>query len=267
MHGIGTRGQLRQTFDRVAQLYDQMRPSYPAAVFDDVLALSGVNADSRLLEIGCGTGHATQEFAARGLAIDCVELGENMAGLARTRLARFPRVRIEIADFDRWATDARYDLAYSATAYHWLDPATREQNIATWLRPSGWLAFWRNRHIRNGSSDEFVDAVQEIYAAEAPQLVRERGGLPGPGEVLEREREGLSTQLFEEPVYRVYFWSLRSSANEYARMLATHSDHQLLEECARQRLLDGIEELIGKRFGGAVVKDYATVLQMARRKT
>ena len=34
-------------------------------------------------------------------------------------------------------------------------------------------------------------------------------------------------------------------------------------ERARQRLLDRIEELIGKEYGGAAVKDYATVLQMA----
>lgn len=267
MHGIGTRDQLRQTFDRVAQLYDQMRPSYPAAVFDDVIALSGVNADSQVLEIGCGTGHATQEFAERGLAIDCVELGENMADLARTRLARFPRVRIQIADFDRCATDSRYDLAYSAAAYHWLDPASREQKISTLLRPSGWLAFWRNRHIRNGSSDDFVSAMQEIYAAAAPQLVNERGGLPGPSEVLELEREQLSPRFFEEPVYRVHFWSLRASASDYVRMLATHSDHQLLEERVRQRLFDRIETLIATRYGGSVVKDYATVLQMARSKS
>lgn len=265
-HGLGTREQLRRTFDGVAALYDQARPSYPAAVFSDVIALSGVNANARALEIGCGTGHATQEFAVRGLTIDCVELGENMAALARERLAGFPRVRIEVADFDKWATGLHYDLVYSATAYHWLDPATRQQNIARVLRPSGWLAFWRNRHIRNGSSDGFVEETQKIYASEAPELVTERAGLPGPREILDREREELSPQLFEEPVYRVYFWSVRSSASEYVRMLATHSDHQLLETAARQRLLDRIENLIETRYGGSVVKDYATVLQMARRR-
>lgn len=266
-HGIGTRDQLRRTFDRVAQLYDQMRPSYPAAVFEDVVALSGVDCGSRLLEIGCGTGHATQPFAARGLAIDCVELGENMAALARERLAGFPRIRIEVADFDHWSTEVRYHLAYSATAYHWLDPTTREANISALLRPSGWLAFWRNRHIRNGSSDAFLLETQEIYAAEAPELARERAQLPGPDEVLDREREEFSPQFFCQPVYRVYYWSLRATASEYVRMLATHSDHQLLADAARQRLLERIESLIATRYGGSVVKDYATVLQMARRKS
>ncbi|HXR10695.1 MAG TPA: hypothetical protein VN770_00235 [Gaiellaceae bacterium] len=40
---------LRSTFDRVAELYDRARPSYPAALIDDVAALG-----PRILEIGPG---------------------------------------------------------------------------------------------------------------------------------------------------------------------------------------------------------------------
>lgn len=265
-HGIGTREELRETFNRVAQLYDEMRPSYPKAVFDDVILLSGVNANSRILEIGCGTGHATQEFAVHGLAVDCVELGENMAAIARERLAPFPRVRIEVADFDEWSTDVRYDLAYSATAYHWLNPATRQQNIAEVLSAAGWFAFWRNRHIRNGSCDAFLDEAERIYAEDAPALMKYRAQLPGAHEIVEREREEFAPQFFENPVYRAYFWSTQLTASEYVGMLATHSDHQLLDESARQRLLGRLEQLIETRYGGSVVKDYATVVQMARRK-
>jgi 16S rRNA A1518/A1519 N6-dimethyltransferase RsmA/KsgA/DIM1 with predicted DNA glycosylase/AP lyase activity len=99
-HTIGTRDRLRGTFDRVAQQYDQNRPAYPSAVFDDVVRISGVATDSHLLDIGCGTGHATAAFAARGYRIDAIELGENMADLARQRLAEYPRVAIVVADFD-----------------------------------------------------------------------------------------------------------------------------------------------------------------------
>lgn len=265
-HGIGTQEELRRTFNGIAQLYDQMRPSYPAAVFDDVLAISGAGPSSRALEIGCGTGHATQEFAARGFTIHCIELGENMAAIARERLAAFTGVQIEVGDFDLWIASARYDLIYSATAYHWLDPATREQRIASALEPRGWLAFWRNRHIRNGSSDDFLDEAAEIYAAEAAELAGERGHLMGPDEIVAAEREPLSRELFDEPVIRVYFWSRRYSAEDYVRLLATHSDHQLLPEEARGRLLRRLKSLIETRYGGSVVKDHATVLQMARKR-
>jgi trans-aconitate methyltransferase len=263
-HSIGTREQLRKTFDSIAQTYDENRPSYPTEIVDDVVAISGVTADSRLLEIGCGTGHATQVFASRGLQVHGLDLGENMAALARRRLAQFPRVTIEVVDFEHWSTTSRYDLIYAATAFHWLDPATRQQKIASLLRPCGWLAVWRNRHIRNGSSDNFLDAAQTIYSSIAPELALERGQLPGPDEIVAIEKEEFDPTLFDEPVTRIHYWSRSYNAAQYVDLLNTHSDHQLLPSERRQQLFDRLSTLIHTEYGGSVIKDYATVLQMVR---
>ena len=255
----------RETFDQVAGLYDEMRPSYPAQVFDDVISVSKVDSDSALLEIGCGTGHATLGFAARGLRIHAVELGANMAAVAQQKLAEFPRVSIEVADFDHWSASGLYHLAYSASAYHWLNPATRELRIASMLQPQGWLAIWRNRHVRNGSSDDFIDAAQEIYIRYAPALVKKRIGLPRPHEVAETEKEHFTSGLFEELPSRVYLWHKTYTAAEYVQMLDTHSDHRLLSARHRQRLFDGLTNLIDTEYSGSVTKDYSTLLQMAHK--
>ena len=264
IHAIGTREQLRVTFDRVAESYDRNRPSYPAELFNDVIRISGVNADSRLLEIGCGTGHATEAFAARGLRIHAIELGENMAALARHRLAAFPRVTVEIADFDSWTTPARFGLIYAATAWHWLNPTTREQKISSLLHPSGWLAIWRNQHIRNGSSDAFLDAAQPIYARVAPELVHERGRLPSAENIVTSVPYGLTANYFAEQEPRVYLWSRAYPSSGYVSMLDTHSDHQLLPADRRAQLFGELAALIDSRFGGSVTKDYATILQIAQ---
>lgn len=46
----------RTSFERQAELYDAARPSYPAALVEDVVARC---APARMLEIGAGTGQAT----------------------------------------------------------------------------------------------------------------------------------------------------------------------------------------------------------------
>jgi trans-aconitate methyltransferase len=265
LHPIGTRAQLRETFDQVAEVFDAMRPSYPEAVFDDVVQISGVNSDSRLLEIGCGTGHATQCFASRGPSIHALELGENMAAVARQRVAAFPNVTVEVGDFDTWTTDQRFQLVYAAAAYHWLNPDTREDRIASILNPSGWLAIWRNRHIRNGSCDDFLDELEVIYREEAPQLTKRRALLPTVDEVPEKERDELTTTRFAKPMMRSYVWSRPYNASDYVKMLSTHSDHQLLPANCRARLFDRIVVLIETHYGGTVTKDYATLLQMTRK--
>src|SRR6187549_3838365 len=83
-------GRLRVTFDEDAERYDRARPGYPTAVFDDLLALAGLGPGARVLEIGCGTGQATVPLAERGCEVVAVELGAQMAAVARSNLARFP---------------------------------------------------------------------------------------------------------------------------------------------------------------------------------
>jgi trans-aconitate methyltransferase len=244
-----------------------MRPGYPDAVYDDVLAIAAVGPSSRLFEIGCGTGHATRVFAARGLSIDCVELGENMAARARTNLAAFPRVSITIADFDRWSTNQLYDLAFSATAYHWLHPATRIERIAALLRPAAWIAVWRNHQARaTGASEEFLKPLRAIYSREAPSLAAKFAAIPRPDEIPQPEpRQWIDSGLFHDVHSRVYLWRRDYTAADYVRMLSTHSDHRMLPPAQRDRLLGQVEQLIVRSFGGSVVREHATLLHMARK--
>jgi trans-aconitate methyltransferase len=274
----GARLNARQTFDTVADLYADTRPGYPAALFDDVIEKAGLAARVEaqtdtttsnappLLEIGCGTGQATLDFALRGLSVDCVELGANLAAQARRQLAAFPRVRVHTADFETWTTERRYRLVYSATAYHWLNPATRQQQIATLLKPGGWLAIWHSYPVRGAAGHAFAEASQAIYTSSAPALAARFRGLPEPSAIPCPERDQLATLgIFSELESRTYCWQQRSTAEEFVRRTATYSDHQLLAPTERTALLEGLARLIDEQFGGSVVTDHVTVLHMARK--
>jgi 16S rRNA A1518/A1519 N6-dimethyltransferase RsmA/KsgA/DIM1 with predicted DNA glycosylase/AP lyase activity len=65
-----SREKLRQTFGEDAELYDRVRPTYPAQLYDD---LSKHLVDSRrVLEIGPGTGQATGPMVERGWDVTAV---------------------------------------------------------------------------------------------------------------------------------------------------------------------------------------------------
>ncbi|MCP4423480.1 MAG: SAM-dependent methyltransferase, partial [Chloroflexi bacterium] len=72
----------RVLFDEAAELYDEVRPSYPEALVEDVVALSGIGKNGRILEVGPGPGTATLPFAQRGYRMLAIELGEHLAALA-----------------------------------------------------------------------------------------------------------------------------------------------------------------------------------------
>src|SRR5687768_7131490 len=109
---------LRAIFDEDAERYDRARPGYPAAVFEDLMRLARVGPGSRVLEIGCGTGQATVPLAERGCRIVAVELGAQLAAVARRKLARFPAVDVITAAFEEWPLPPEpFDLVVSATAF------------------------------------------------------------------------------------------------------------------------------------------------------
>ena len=257
----------RASFNDVAVLYDEWRPGYPDAVYDDVIAQAALKPGASLLEIGSGTGHATLPFARRGLAIDCIELGEPMAAIARRNLAGFSGVTITVADFDRWTTEQRYELVFSASAYHWLNRETRVQRIAALLHPAGWLAVWRNHHVRSSKeSQRFNGRVQQIYRRTSPSFAAGTRGILTVDQIPRPEPdEWLASGLFADVLSRVYLWQKTYSSVEYVQMLNTHSDHRMLPEAERIALFAGISRLIDQEFNGSVTPEQATLLHMARK--
>jgi SAM-dependent methyltransferase len=139
---------LRETFDEDAERYDRARPGYPAELFDDLAALTGLGAGDRVLEIGPGTGQATVSLAPRGYRIVAVELGAHLADVARRNVAAFPDVEVVNAPFESWPLPAApFRAVFAATAFHWIDPDVRLTKAAQALAPDGALAVVTTSHV------------------------------------------------------------------------------------------------------------------------
>ena len=71
-----------------------MRPGYPPAIIDAIIALAALPPEGKMLEIGCGTGQITLPFALRGYTILALEPGDALAALAMQKCRPYPRVEI-----------------------------------------------------------------------------------------------------------------------------------------------------------------------------
>lgn len=263
------RNRLRTIFDEAALLYDEVRPGYPEELFDDIVSLSGIPFEGRILEIGCGTGQATVPFARRGYRILCIELGENLAALTRRNLRMYPQTEVRTGDFEKWPLqESAFDLAISATAFHWLDKAIAYPKVAAALVPGGAISLFWNVHVHSDASEDFFENVQRIYEREAPEIVgpEDYKGPPRPDEVADRTGEIQDTGLFGEVITRSYQWDVTYDAEGYLRVLNTYSGHRSLPTDTRGRLFRGIADLIDSEYGGRIVKGYLTTLYVAPRK-
>jgi SAM-dependent methyltransferase len=251
---------LRAGFDRVAPLYDRIRPAYPPELFDDLAELAGIGPGSRVLEIGCGTGQATAELARRGYDVLAVELGARLAAVAAARLAG-TSVRIEVADFDRWDTTERgFDVVFAATAFHWLDPATKFDRTAALLRPGGVLATVTTDHIAGGTEGFFRDA-QVCYKRYDPNTPPHLTTQPAANIPFDRELG----HRYGPPVFRRHEWDVDYRTSEYLDLLRTFSGTLALPLLTRDGFLRDIGALIDGRYHGRITKRSMAELRVAHR--
>ncbi|MEV7621716.1 class I SAM-dependent methyltransferase [Actinoplanes sp. NPDC089786] len=254
---------LRETFNEDAERYDRARPRYPAQMFDDLAAV-GVAPGARVLEIGCGTGQATVPLAERGYRIVAVELGPDMAAVARRNLAGSDSVEVVTAAFEEWPLPAEpFDLVFSATAFHWIDPAVRVSKSADALRPGGLLATVGTHHIAGGTwTEAFFVEIQKLYERfdpSTPPALR----LEGAQDIPEDDRELTSSERFGPASFYRYEWELPYSTADYLDLLLTYSGHRALPAAQQSALLNSIARLIDVNYGGQVVKRYLTELRLA----
>ena len=255
----------QSSFDDVAELYDAIRPRYPEALFGALVSAARLQPDSRLLEIAPGTGQATLPLARRGFHITAVELGSNMARIARENLKDYPRVEIIQSSFEDVDLPlGGFDLAYAASALHWIAPEFRFAKPHAYLKKTGHLAIIRRNKVSDEEGDLFATAAQSIY--ERYKWDSTRSKALAPRRRAEVAPPPLDQTLFELSCFKTFPMVTRYSAAEYASLLNTISATILMPDAERASFLADIRQLIDERFNGEVVQHYAMSLLVAGKK-
>jgi SAM-dependent methyltransferase len=197
-------------FEELVDDYDAARPSYPAALYDELPL-----ADADVLELGAGTGIASVELDARAGSLVVTDLGPRMLARGLTKHDS-PGVvaRAEVLPF----LGETFDLVCGAQMWHWTDPPAAEE-AARVLRPGGRLALWWNEVTADGLW--WFDAQQDRIEAGNPAYSR------GYRQVDYRAR---LAPLFEGPPPVEIPWERTLSLELYERWLRSKSYVQRLPD-------------------------------------
>lgn len=252
----------RITFEQVADLYEEVRSDYPQELVEDVLSLSGIAPDGRILEIGCGPGNATVSFARRGYTILGIELGERLAAMAARNCRAYPGVQILSVAFEDWELEeSAFDLAIAADAFHWISPEVGYPRVARALKDSGSAAFFWRVPVDPGT--DWSRAIDAVYQETAPEFVNPDRRFTAEWVV------GIVTANFEASgcfgavAHKQYTWSETLTGEQYVKGLRTFSMHQGMDEGKRDALYARILDVID-RYGGQVAQPQSVVLFNAR---
>jgi SAM-dependent methyltransferase len=252
----------RDTFDAVADLYGEVRPGYPAALYDDLWSLAGLGRDAVVLEVGCGAGQATGDLAARARRVTALDPGPNLIAQARARVTA-ANVDYVVARFEDVAPEPQaFDLVASAQAWHWVDRAVGFAKAAAALKAGGSLAVFG--HVPNTPDGPLESAFKAAYDRFLPGA----WGTP-PSQAGYRPTGPFSSMyaasgLFEPAAHRAYTWTWRLDPQTLGRYLRTDSSYHPVPEATRFALFDALSEAVAAH-GGVMDMPWETHLYVARK--
>jgi SAM-dependent methyltransferase len=252
----------RAGFDEVAELYDRARPGFPGDLFDELVA--ALPRSPSVVEVGPGTGQATEGLVTRGARVTAVELGANLAAVLARKL---PTVDIVIGAFeDVDLPPGSFDAVVAANSYHWVAPEARFTRPAALLRPGGHLALIAHDQVASPADRGFFDEVRHVFS---------RHGLPGTHEPVPSHHELVpsfvdeitASPAFDEPSIHRYRWDQRYTARAYAELKRTDSNSRAMADPdALEAMLAEVVDLIDTRYDGWIVRPLTASLVLARRR-
>ncbi|OQP59877.1 hypothetical protein A3860_35795 [Niastella vici] len=253
----------KHSFDEVALLYNEIRPRYPEALFSTLIDVTRLHEESKLLEIGPGTGQATRPLAKRGFAITAIELGVALSEVAKYELRDYKNVEIFTGAFEEITLPANsFDLIFAATAFHWIDPSVRYSKPHSLLKDKGHLAIIHTHHISDEKGDHFFNASQAIYDRydftdknQKPKFLKNK----------ELKASDIDEHLFKLTHFQVFPTTITYNVTQFVKLLNTYSNHLAAPKEVQQAFYEEMENLINNEFQGKVEKWFSMSLTVAEK--
>jgi len=217
--------QNKEVFQTIIEDYAAARPGYPDALFRDISSFANLPKHARVLEIGAGPGQATGYFVRQGFDVTALEISGAQVTYLEQRFSTSLNLHCACSAFEDFdAEDESFDLVFSATAFHWIDPQIGYPKAYRLLKANGILAlFWHMSSLIEPTTEQERD-VREIARKHAPEL--DDYCSAQEAEAIHQKRLQLTqTQnLFDEPVSKEYRWVDSYSTERYCKLLNSYSD-------------------------------------------
>lgn len=154
----------RLVFDTISERFDQWREKYTPELFDYIIKTCGLDKTKSCLEIGPGTGQASDFAIQTGCDYTAIELGSNLASVMRSKYGSYDNFKIIVDDFETHEfTKSSFDVVYSAATIQWIKEEIAYKKCYDILKDNGYLIMFRMIDDVTASNPALYEEIQKVY--------------------------------------------------------------------------------------------------------
>ena len=151
-------GKLKSNEGWSPRLYDE-KHSFVWRLAGDMIEALQPTTGMRVLDVGCGTGHLTNQIAERGAQVLGIDSSATMIKQAQLQ---FPTLEFRLQDAHHFENEQPFDAIFSNAALHWIHtPHHVVECLSKALTPKGGLVV---EFGGDGNISWLTQAIQNAYA-------------------------------------------------------------------------------------------------------
>jgi protein-L-isoaspartate O-methyltransferase len=249
-------------YSPAAQAYGLARPPYPIEVIRQVSELAKLTEQSTMLEIGCGPGTATIDFAPLVGSIDSLEPNPDFYQLAQANCAAQNNAHFHNQAFEEWQSEQKFDAILAASSFHWIPAAIGYPKAASLLKENGALILLWNKELQ--PSWEVYQQLAPIYQRYAPQLDRYEDRDMEADVLQQLGQIAIDSGYFDHLVGGEVRVAVTYEVDRYLTLLNTYSPYLKLNAEIKATLFAGLAEVINGDLGGSIDLQHTSAFHVTR---
>lgn len=247
---------LRGTFGKVSSFYDASRPDYPVKLGDDIIKISKLKKDSKIFDIGCGSGRSMILFANKIFHIKGLDISKNLISIAKKNLLGFSNIKFDQGSFEKSKILSKYNLITCGQAWHWIDPKVGYKKVYDLLENNGYLAiFLYNTEPKKSKFLQNANKIFDKYNRTYSPAIKY-------SEITEQKLN--SSKFFEKPIKKIYYLKHKISPDLYVKLVFTYSWVHRLSKNKQRALKNDVMKLAKKEK--EIILPYRFVLLISKKK-
>jgi ubiquinone/menaquinone biosynthesis C-methylase UbiE len=238
------------------EMFDKWRTRYCRECFGDVIEHSQLGTGKTVLEIGPGTGQATEPILKTGCSYTAIELGENFTEAMKRKFGSYDNFHIVNADFETYDFgENKFDLVYSAATIQWIPEEIAFPKTFKLLKSGGTLVMMATGTDYEYANGDLWSEIEKVYE----QYFR-----PETQYTCSFTTSNAVNYGFTDYELRRYYKTRILNADEFVLWTSIMAPHLTLQEPYKSKFFEGIRNAV-LSFGDRIILNDTIILNMVRK--